>query len=145
MTSGYFKDFKELPLAEQKRILHTKWTRDWINSVFYGDRINENQTVENYANLPQVVDPNNSGCTLEYKANALGFMPQLNNCGQVLDHQGNPLSLDNLCQVGYNLKRAREATGGIVDRVDFGTDRFTAGMILQIMTQFYKAKLRHQY
>lgn len=140
LTSGYFKDFRELPLAEQKRILHAKWTRDWINSVFYGDRINENQTVETYAQLPQVVDPNNSGCVLEYKANALGFYPQLANCGQVFDHQGNPLSIDNLAQVGYNLKRAREATGGTVERIDFGTDRFTAGAILQIMSQFYKAK-----
>ena len=140
LTSGYFKDFRELPLAEQKRIQHAKYVRDWLNSVFYGQAINELQTVETYAQLPQVVDPINPSCVLEYKANALGAKTQLQNCGRYLDHQGNPLSMDNLCQVGYNMKRAREATGGTVDTVDFMTDRFTAGLILQMFTTFYKAK-----
>lgn len=140
LTSNYFKDFRELPLAEQKRIQHVKYLRDWMNSVFYGQQINENQTVETYAQLPTVVDPLNTSCVLEYKANALGFKTQLQNCLRYLDHQGNPLSLDNIAQVGYGLKRAREADGGSVDTIDVFTDRFTAGLILQIMTTFYKAK-----
>lgn len=139
-TSGYFKDFRQLPLAEQKRIQHAKYVRDWLNSVFYGQQINELQTVETYQQLPQVVDPLNPSCTLEYKAQALGAKTQLQNCGRYLDHQGNPLNIDNLAQIGYNMKRSREATGGTVDTIDFMTDRFTAGMILQLFTTFYKAK-----
>lgn len=140
LTSGYFKDFRQLPLAEQKRIQAMKNTRDFINSVFYGQRINENQSVQTYTSLPQVVDPQNSNCVLEYKANALGFKTQLTDCNRVFDHQGNPLSLDLLAQVGYDLKRAREASGGSVDTIDIMTDRFTAGAILSLMTKFYKAK-----
>lgn len=140
LTSGYFKDFRQLPLAEQKRIQHSKYIRDWLNGVFYGQRIDDTQTVETYRNLPTVVDPNNDNCTLEYKSNALGFRTQLADCGRVYDHQGNQLSLDLIAQACYDLKRAREASGGSVDRVDWGTDRFTAGAILQVMTQFYKAK-----
>lgn len=140
LTSGYFKDFRELPLAEQKRQQHMMYTRDWMNSVFYGQQINENQSVETYASLPQVVDPLNPTCVLEYKANALGFKTQLQNCVRYLDHQGNALNLDNLFQIGYNMKRAREADGTRVDTIDWMTDRYTAGLILQLMTSFYKAK-----
>lgn len=140
LTSGYFKDFRELPLAEQKRIQHMKYVRDWHNSIFYGQQINEFQSVENYTQLPQVVDPLNPNCVFEYKSNALGFKTQLQNCGRYLDHQGNPLSIDNIASVGYGMKRAREATGGMVDTIDFMTDRFTAGLILQLFTTFYKAK-----
>lgn len=140
LTSGYFKDFRQLPLAEQKRIQHAKYLRDWHNSIFYGQQINEFQTVETYTGLPQVVDPLNPSCVFEYKSQALGFKTQLQNCGRYLDHQGNPLSIDNLASIGYGMKRAREASGGSVDTIDFMTDRFTAGAILQLFTTFYKAK-----
>jgi hypothetical protein len=140
LTSGYFKEFAQLPLAEQKRIKYAKFMRDWVNSVFYGQRINENQTVETYTSLPTVIDPNAGGCTLEYKARALGFKTMLQDCGRYLDHQGNPLSVDNLAAVAYLMKRAREADGGTVDTIDFMTDRDTAGKILQLFTSFYKAK-----
>lgn len=140
LTSGYFKDFRQLPLAEQKRIQHLKYVRDWMNSVFYGQRASEQQTPETYRNLETVVDPNNPSCVLEYKANALGFKQQLIDCGRYLDHQTNPLNIDNLAQIGYLMKRSREASGGSVDTIDWMTDRFTAGAILQLMTTFYKAK-----
>lgn len=140
LMSNYFRDFRMLPLAEQKRIQALKARRDWFNSVFYGQQIDEHQTVEDYRNLPKVRDPNNPDCVLEYKANALGFKTQLQTCGRYLDHQGNPLSLDFILEIGYNIKRAREASGGMVDTIDIMTDRFTAGKILQIMIQFYKLK-----
>lgn len=140
LTSGYFKDFRELPLAKQKQIQHAKYTRDWMNSVFYGQQISELQDVNAYTGLPTVVDPLNPSCVLEYKANALGFKTQLQNCTRYLDNQGAALSLDLLFQTGYLMKRNREADGSSVDTIDFMTDRFTAGLILQLMTSFYKAK-----
>lgn len=144
LTSGYFKDFKELPLAQQKVIQHKKYIRDWLNGVFYGQAINEFQDPNTYTQLPTVVDPLNPSCTLEYKAHALGIRTQLANCNRVLDMQGQPLNLNQgsagLFQAGYLLKRAREASGGTVDRIEFGTDRFTAGIILQVMQDFYKKK-----
>ena len=140
LVSGYFKDFRQLPLAEQKRLQHMKYRRDWYNSVFYGQRINDKQAVETYRDLPQVIDPTNPNCTLEYKSNALGFMTQLEDCARVLDYTGNPLNLDSLAQTGYELMRSRQADGTSVDTIDVMTDRFTAGQVLQIMTTFYKAK-----
>lgn len=143
LMSNFFRDFRMLPLAEQKRIQALKARRDWFNSIFYGQEIDEHQTVEGYASLPKVRDPNNPDCVLEYKANALGFKTQLQKCGRYLDHQGNPLSLDFLLEIGYNLKRSREASGGTVDTIDLMTDRFTAGAILELFAGdngFYKKK-----
>lgn len=140
LTSQYFKQFRQLPLAEQKRIQQAKYDRDMLNSAFFGQRINENQTVEGYRNLPTVKDPANPDCVLEYKSNALGFLTQLNDCGRTLDHQGNPLNLDTLLATLYMVKRAREATGEEVEVIDVMTDRFTAGRIQDIMIDYYKKK-----
>jgi hypothetical protein len=140
LTSQYYKQFTQMPLSEQRRRQQAKYDRDMLNSAFYGQRINENQTVEGYRNLPTVRDPNSSDCVLEYKSNALGFHTQLNDCTRVLDHQGNPLNLDTLVAALYNVKRAREADGSEVDTIDIMTDRFTAGMIQDLMIDFYKKK-----
>lgn len=141
LTSNYFKDFRQLPMAEQRRQQHLEFVKSWMNSIWYGSPEDEdNQTVENYANLPSVVDPARPTAVLEYKSNLLGFDRILRDCSRVLDHQGNPLNLDTLASTGYNMKRAREADGGTVNRIDWMTDRWTAGAIQQIMTTFYKAK-----
>lgn len=140
LTSNYFKQFRQLPLAEQRRLQAEKARKAWFNSVFYGDRITEKQQVETYAQLPTVVDPTNTDCVLEYKANALGLRTILADCNRVYDHQGNPLNLDLLASVGYDIKRSREASGSSVDTIDIMTDRFTAGRIREVMIQFYKEK-----
>ena len=140
LTSQYFKQFRELPLAEQKRIQMADYERDCLNSFFFGQEINENQTVEGYQNLPQVVDPANPSCVLEYKAHAIGIRKQLANCSRVFDHQGNALNLDNLLATLYLVKRAREADGNTVDTIDIMTDRFTAGVLQDTFIAFYKAK-----
>lgn len=140
LTSGYFKDFRQLSLAEQKKLQHMQFMKSWMNSVFYGQEVNEKQTVETYTSLPTVLDPANSNCTLEYKANALGFMPLLEKCGRAYDHQGNTLNLNRLFEEGYAMKRNREVSGGEIDTIDFMTDRWTADAILTKMIDFYKTK-----
>lgn len=139
-TSNYWRNFTQLPLAEQKAQQHARYMKQRMHSVFLGQKINENQTEETYRLLPTVVDPVNPSCTLEYKANALGIKTQLQNCSRWLDHQGNPLSVDTLVATLQNVKRARQATGGTVDRIDIMTDRETAGKIYQLFARFYKAK-----
>lgn len=140
LTSGYFKEFLHLPLAEQRRQMEAKFKRDWLNSVWFGQAINEYQTVETYTSLPTVNDPYDPTCTLEYKANAIGFQQQLVDCGRVTDHSGGALDLDTLAASLYNVKRAREVSGGTVDRIDVMTNRWTHGAIQQLMITYYKAK-----
>lgn len=144
LMSNYFKDFLELPLAQQKAIQQKKYDDKMLNSAFFGQRINENQTVEGYRNLPTVRDPAQPDCVLEYKANAIGFLTQLDDCGRVFDHSGNPLNMDNILASAYLVKRARQADGSIgMDEepvIDAIVDPFTAGNVRDTMISFYKAK-----
>lgn len=140
LTSNYLKEFVQLPLAEQKRIQRAKYDRDMLNGAFYGQKINEFQTVENYRSLPKVVDPSNPDCVLEFKCNALGFDTQLSDCSRSTDHAGAAINMETWLAKLYLLKRAREVEGNVVDTIDVMTDRFTAGFIFDWFMAFYKAK-----
>ncbi len=152
LTSNWFKKFRELPLAQQRKQQEMQHERAFYNTVFYGDQINENQTVEGYTNLPTVIDPDSGGdsCVIEYKANALGIRTQLQECGKVYggamtkDASNQPvqaaLNLDVLFETIYQLKRYREATAGNVDTIDIMTDRFTAAQVRDVMIKYYKSK-----
>jgi len=111
-----------------------------LRTAFYGQRINENQTVEGYTLLPTIADPAQPDCPLEYKANALGFLTQLTDAQRVIDMNGSPLDLDLLFSKLYELKRHREADGGKVSVIDVMTDRWTAGILYSAMSRYYKAK-----
>jgi hypothetical protein len=148
MTSNWFKKFRELPLAQQRKQQELMSERAFYNTVFYGDQINENQTVEKYTSLPTVTDPDTNGdsCVIEYKANALGIRTQLSECGKVYgggmatSGKQAALNLDVLFETIYQLKRYREATAGSVDTIDIMTDRFTAAQIRDVMIKYYKSK-----
>lgn len=148
LTSNWFKKFRELPLAQQRKQQELMHERAFYNTVFYGDQINENQTVEKYTMLPTVNDPDQGGddCVIEYKANALGIRTQLKECGKVYgggmatSGAQAALNLDVLFETIYQLKRYREATAGTVDTIDIMTDRFTAAQVRDVMIKYYKSK-----
>jgi hypothetical protein len=139
LTSGYWKEFRMLPIAEQRRQQQAQAYKAWLNSVFFGQRINELQDVNSYTSLPTVRDPLNTDCILEYKANALGFEQQLIDCGRYADEQGTALDLLDLFELSYDLKRAREASGGSIDRIEWATNRTNAGRIFTTMLNFFKS------
>ena len=152
LTSEYFKKFRQLPLAQQRKQQEAYQQHAFTNTVLYGQRINGNQTVEGYTNLPTVVDPNagatapfgsdscSSAPTIEYKSNTLGIRTQLNECSRTWDNAGAALNLDVLFETIYMLKRERENSGGTVDTIDAMTDRFTSAKIRDLMTKYYKSK-----
>lgn len=148
MTSNWFKKFRELPLAQQRKQQEMRAERAFYNTVFYGDQINEKQTVETYTSLPTVVDPDaqGDGCVIEYKANALGLRTQLAECSKVYggglatSGTSGALNLDILFETIYQLKRYREAQSGSVDTIDIMTDRFTAAQVRDVMIKYYKSK-----
>lgn len=140
LTSEFFKKFRTLELAKQRKRQAMLAERAFYDTLFWGDKINENQTDTTYQNLPQVLDPANANCLLEYKANTIGFYNQLLACGKVTDLQGGPLDLDFVKSLLYTLKRNREIDSGMVTRIDCMTDRFTADNILTVMINYYKTK-----
>ena len=114
--------------------------RAMYNTVFYGDRINENQYLESWTSLPKVEDPGNPGCVLEYKSNTIGIRRQLAECGRLQDKQSNALNLNDIFETCYLLKRERENQGASVAVIDVFTNRFTAVQIRDLMIRYYKAK-----
>lgn len=123
LTSDFFKKFRTLSLADQRKRQGQQEERDFMNTVFYGQAINEKQTQATYTDLPQVVDPNNTSCLLEYKSNTKGVRTQLAECGKVVDMQGAALDIDMIKELLYALRRHR-GLDGIVD-IDVMGDRFT--------------------
>src|SRR6266496_1021153 len=123
LTGTFFQKFRTLPLADQRKRQGDQEERDLFNTLFYGQRINEKQTSTGYVDLPQVEDPANPGCVLEYKANTLGARTQLSECGRVIDMQGANLDIDLIKALLYALRRHR-GLDGLVEIDVFG-DRFT--------------------
>jgi hypothetical protein len=138
LLDDFFKKFRQVPLAQQKKRQFALAERAWYNTIWFGDKIDNNQTVPTYTDLPKVYDPANPSCLLEYKANTLGIQTQLAECGRKVDFQGGPLDLDLLKEALYSLKRTRSAGGADIQRIEAWTDRYTAHNILTIMVQYYK-------
>jgi hypothetical protein len=139
-ASDWFKNFRSLPLAQQRKQQEMLHERAFYNTVFYGQAINDKQTVNGYTDLPKVYDSADVTCHLEYKANTLGIRTQLNECGRVHPGANAALNIDTILEAAYAVKRERENTAGTVDTIDAMTDRFTAAKIHDIMIKYYKAK-----
>lgn len=140
LTGTWFKKFRTLPLAEQRKRQGMQEERDFYNTVFYGQRISELQAQATYTSLPQVLDPANAECLIEYKSNTEGIRTQLANCGRVLDMQNAALDFETIVQMLYTLKRTREADSGSIDTIDGMTDRMTKARITSAMIRYYKQK-----
>jgi hypothetical protein len=136
-VNEYLKKFQYLPLAEQNKLQRQHFDRKWMNSVFFGQQINEKQVESTYAQLPQVLDPEN-GAIMGYKANALGLKTLLNAESCVIDAAGGPLDLDLLFGLCYEAKRNREVSGDNVSVVNLMTDKDSANLIDIVLTKYLK-------
>lgn len=135
-----FKSLRLMPIAQQKAQEAERAERAFWNTVWFGREIDPiNQTVSTYTKLPQVVDPADPSCLIEYKANTLGIMRQLEECNRVVDFNGATLNFDMLAEAGYVLRRRRKTT-----EIDCMTDRFTAANILSLMIRYYKDKYGYE-
>ena len=141
LTSEYYKQFRQLPLAQQRVQQYGHYTKQKLNTFFYGQRIDENQTNSTYTSLPKVYDPEDPTLLLEYKSNTLGILTQLQDCSRYTDGLQLSFDLTNVFSTGYQVKRAREGAGmGDASEIDLMVPRDTSGKILEQMITFYKAK-----
>lgn len=139
-VNPYLERFKELPMSEQNRKMYAIYQRKMLNTFWYGQAIDENQTVEGYRNLPKVRDPRGNLSFIEYKANAIGVREQLRGCNRLVDNLGARLDINALEEQLYALKRHREVDGGSVDSIDVMTDKSTANRLKTLFNHYYKAR-----
>ncbi|MBW1635276.1 MAG: hypothetical protein JRJ68_03275 [Deltaproteobacteria bacterium] len=137
-VNAWDQTFEYQNIADQNKMASAMSEEAWLRSTFYNDYINSKQTVEGYADLPKITDPEDPSCTLEYKANALGIFTILNESGRVLDLGGNNLDLDVIFNELYLLKRNRSSMGESVSTIDCFTDRKTANNIFDAMSRYYQ-------
>ncbi len=140
LTSDFFKKFRSLPIAKQRAQQEMINQNLLFNTFFYGEEINEKQTVDTWTQLPQVYDPADAGFAIEYKANTLGVRRQLAQNARVSDKAGAALNLDTIFESLYNLKRNRETGGNSISVIDGMTDRYTGALIRDMMMKYYKQK-----
>jgi hypothetical protein len=147
-SSEGLKKFRLLPLAQLRAQQEARNEDAFFQTCFYGDIINENQTMGTFTSLPVVQDPawaasgQLGSLNVEYKANTIGFRTQIAACGNVYDSQQKPFDLDGFLDSLYFLKREREGESNQeCSDIDVLTDlRFTRPMFRQLMPRYYKAK-----
>lgn len=139
-VNEFQRTFQYNSIQEQNKRAAQLDEDEFLRSVWYNDVINENQTVETYDQLPPVNDIEETGAVHAYKANALGFLRMLTDCGRILDNNAAALDLNVIFTELYKIKRYREADGNSVSVVDSMTDRLSAGMIRDVMIRYYKLR-----
>lgn len=139
-VNEFQRTFQYNSIVEQNKRAAQLDDDEFLRSVWYNDVINEQQTAETYDQLPPVGDIEEPGAVHGYKANALGFLRMLTDCGRIVDNQAAALDLNVIFTELYNIKRNREADGNSISVVDSLTDRLSAGMIRDVMIRYYKVR-----
>jgi hypothetical protein len=143
-VNPYLSSMVYQPLAEQNKQAAKQSQDQWTRACWYNQALNTAQKPETYMSLPSVHDPEDSGCTLEYKAQALGIKSLLREAGRIKGGNagtpGGALDLDALFTDLYYLKRNREQDGSTVSVIDAMTDRMTSVRIFEAMNKYYSQR-----
>lgn len=149
-NNEYFRLFGDVPLAERNRQLGEIAQREWLNSFFWGTRLNTNQTLSLYRSLPQISTfasgdlylPGSEGRCVGFRANAIGVYEQLLECQRVFDLQGQVLNLLEFFDQIYQLVRTRDQMGSSMDThsIDILTDTTTAYLFELAMIEYYNTQ-----
>lgn len=144
-----YKTFFDLPDIEKNKQLGADWQRRMVDNMFWGKPYNQNQTIYDYDNLPQVAGYDGSalglgadgGAIIARRANAVGIYEQLAECDRIADLQGGQLNLPALFNELYNMKRVREGQNHPNAKTfDIFTDSVYAEVFNQAMILYFKAK-----
>ena len=137
-NNEYFKIFQDLPQAERNRQDEVRQRAEWIHAFLFGERISNKQNLDNWGSLDAItslaggawnagtskwdgatVDPGTGGQAMFYRANMIGVLPQLKDCGRFTDvaNQDFPINtfLENTI---YDIVRARKGQGKNASEVD---------------------------
>ena len=108
--NAWDQHFNYLSLADQNKQQAMLDDEAWLKAVFFNDYISDKQAVETYDQLETVEDPEQAGCVMEYKANALGIMTMLGENNRILDMNGGAIDMEDLFEQVYYLKKYLKQT-----------------------------------
>lgn len=145
--NAWFAKFVDLSESERNRQDEIKYRRELINMLLFQEAISANQTLALWKNLEQVnsinsgftVDPGTGGQLMAYRANLIGVLPQLRDCGQALDWLNTQLDIKTWVETYiYPIYRARQSAGRPARSIDVFTDSDTAAQAEVAFVEWYK-------
>lgn len=148
-SNALYRKFFDLPETKRNKQLMAQQQKHWVNQFFYS-KPRANQTMANYDQLETIEAFDQSalglgvegGLCVGKRAEIVGVIEQLAECGRVVDLQGGNLNLPALFLAFYNILRVREGNGDRNKNIDVFTDTFTADLINQAMWKYYSSKIK---
>lgn len=148
LENKYYQEYIHVPEVEYNRQIMEDFQRREVESFMWGRALNSNQSATNWDALPTITldygpftDLPGHGSCVGRRANPVGIIPQLDECGRVLDMNGAVLNLNDFFDELYILHRVRSDQG--VDNggiIEVGMNSRMARNFQQAMLAYYKAR-----
>ncbi len=140
----YFATFKNVDAVEKNKQLGDDFKRKMVNYFFYGKAL-ANQDLTNYGSLetissatPSALVIPGSGRCVGKRANAVGVIEQLWECGRAADLQGQVLNLPEFfADILYDISRVRSPSDDGRILIESMTDSYFASLIQLAMVNYY--------
>jgi len=144
----WYRIFADTPMAERNRQDEAQDRSQWMHSVLFGERIGPNQTLDKWGGLEKIhslsgagVDPGTGGQFQAFRANMIGILPQLADCGRWTDVAGGAFPINTFLETDiYNIVRARRSQNRPANEIDIYTDETTADEFMTAFIEYSKAK-----
>lgn len=144
----WYRIFADTPMAERNRQDEAQDRNQWMHAAFFGERISGYQNLEKWGQLEQVksltgagVDPGTGDQFQAFRANMIGILPQLADCGRWTDVAGGDFPINTFLENDiYNIVRARRSQNRPATEIDIYTDESTADEFMTAYIAYSKAK-----
>lgn len=148
-VNSYLKKFREIDVTERNRQEMAYWNAVFLNTAFFGQRINEHQvpdpTWADIEGLDVVRDPEDPACEYERKAHALGIHTQLVEEGRRIDLQGGRLDFDLIMELLHKMRRVRKLDGRDHPVIDLMMDRHSKHQFDTLLIRYLKQTYATEY
>lgn len=153
-NNEWYSIFGDTPMAERNRQDEYRDQVEWMNAYFFGERISKYQTLDKWGDLEAIttlnpdgtpgamIDPGTGNELMGYRANMIGVIPQLADCGRLIDNAGSEagFAIKNFLENDvWDLVRARRQSGRPSTEVDIWTDETSAFEFMQAYIAYSKA------
>ncbi len=146
-SNALYRKFFDLPETKRNKQLMVTQQKHFVNQFFYS-KPRAKQTMADYDELESIeaFDASSLGLGVEggicvgKRAEMVGVMEQLAECGRVVDLQNGNVNLPALFRAFYDILRIREGNGDRNKNIDVFTDTFTAELLNRAMIKYYSSK-----
>ena len=145
--NALYKKFYHVDDVERNRQILSAWQSQMANQFWYGRATNANQTPSLWSALPPITLPTltvgdagfGTAC-VGYRADAVGVIPQMEECNRVMDYAGAVFDLPTLFRDIYDMKRVRDENNIPTKVFELCTNSHFANQIVTGMLRYYNMR-----